>query len=156
MIEKNAKWVFLAPTLLVIVVVGIYPLIYALWSSLSSVDPGTMSISGFTGLANYVKVLTNWRFWNALKVTGLFVLICVPIELTLGFVVALAFDTDNRLLENTRAIFIIQKPQGHGRKRVEAHKLPHRARRHRQAIFIPDLHVYPHHWPINLPRISGH
>ena len=107
MIEKHAKWVFLAPAILIIVVIGVYPLIHALWASLTKASAFSLAMTQFVGLDNYSKILENWRFWNTLKVTGLFVLICVPIELILGFIIALAFDTDSRLLARARAIFII-------------------------------------------------
>ena len=107
MIEKHAKWVFLAPAILIIVIIGIYPLIHALWASLTKSSAVSLATAQFVGLDNYTKIFGNWRFWNTLKITGLFVLICVPLELIFGFIIALAFDTDSRLLARTRAIFII-------------------------------------------------
>jgi multiple sugar transport system permease protein len=107
MASTNIKWVFLAPALVIIAAVGIYPLIYAIWSSLSILDPSSLSFVGFAGLENYSSVLSNWRFWNTLKITILFVLICVPIELLIGLTVALAFDVDSPKLGNLRAAFII-------------------------------------------------
>lgn len=107
MIEKHAKWVFLAPALLIILIIGIYPLIYALWASITKSSVVSLATTQIVGWDNYLKLLENWRFWNTLEITALFVLICVPLELIFGFIIALACDTDSRLLERTRAIFII-------------------------------------------------
>lgn len=106
-LEVNSKWVLLSPVLLLVLLLGIYPLLYAVWVSFSTFEVATMSTGEFVGLANYVKVFSDWHFWNVLQVTTLFVLIVVPIELLLGFIIAIAFDVDNPWLSYLRTIIII-------------------------------------------------
>jgi multiple sugar transport system permease protein len=106
-IEKNIKWILLAPTFLIILIFGIYPLIYAIRASVFNVEIAQLTIDKFVGLDNYVKILTDWHFWNVAKVTTLLVLIVVPSELIIGSIVAEAFDVDNPFLEQLRTFLII-------------------------------------------------
>jgi multiple sugar transport system permease protein len=106
-LEVNSKWVLLSPTLLLVLLLGIYPLVYAVWVSLSKFETATMSPGPFAGLTNYVKIFSDWHFWNVLQVTGLFVLIVVPLELVLGLIVAVAFDVNNPWLRYLRSFLII-------------------------------------------------
>ena len=66
-----------------------YPLLYSLyisfmdWSLANSPTP-----QGFAGLSNFTSVVADERFQGALKLSALF-LVKVPIELVVGFVLAL-------------------------------------------------------------------
>lgn len=72
----------IAPALLVLVVVSLVPFCYAVYLSFHSVEYG--QVGDWNGWANYVKLLGNDRFWNSLRVAGLFMLIAVPLQFVLG------------------------------------------------------------------------
>lgn len=55
------------------------------WSFLSDVRP-------FLGLGNYVELLSDNRFWNAMRITALYTLGAVPLQVGLALAVALALN----------------------------------------------------------------
>ena len=86
-----AYW-FIAPTTLTIFLVFIYPLGVALWTSLHydvMIRPG---LYRFNGLENYRAMLTEPRFWSALKTTAFFFVTTVAVTMLLGLAVALRLD----------------------------------------------------------------
>jgi multiple sugar transport system permease protein len=81
---------FLAPAVLTLFAVGIYPTVFAVWTSLRQYNL-TRARDGFpfVGLANYKSVLTDGTFWETLGRTAKFYLSVMPIEIALGVVIAL-------------------------------------------------------------------
>lgn len=83
------KWGFVAPTLLFLIALNVFPLLYNV--ALSFTDAKLVSPeSTFVGGRNYARVFADPVFAAALRTTGKFVLLAVSIELILGFCLALA------------------------------------------------------------------
>jgi multiple sugar transport system permease protein len=82
---------FLAPAVLALLVVGIYPTIFALITSFREYNI-TRPRSGypFIGFENYLTVLSDQTFWETLGRTGLFFLVVMPTQIVLGLLIALA------------------------------------------------------------------
>lgn len=79
-----------APSLAVLCLIGIYPLVYAIYQSLRS---GTLITSGsYVGGANYSSVLTSGTFWSAAEFTLVFTVAAVVGSYLVGFALALAFQ----------------------------------------------------------------
>jgi multiple sugar transport system permease protein len=78
---------FLAPSAVLICCVMIYPLGYALYSSLLNYDLGS-GIQEFIGFGNYSTLLGEPRFWEALGRTCLIVACAVASEFFLGLFIA--------------------------------------------------------------------
>jgi multiple sugar transport system permease protein len=90
--------VLLSPTLIVLALVVVYPILSALRQSLfteGAVDPETGFVEEgekFVGLDNYTAIFsgdTGDRFWNAFYNTTFFTVSCVAIETVLGVMMAL-------------------------------------------------------------------
>jgi multiple sugar transport system permease protein len=80
---------FLAPAIVALLVLTIYPLIYGLRLSLGNYDLLTgMSAEEWT-LRNYVNLFSDKDFLSALRFTLVFVAVAVPLQLVLGFGLAL-------------------------------------------------------------------
>ena len=105
--EKALPWILLAPALFLLVVVTLYPLIYSIRLSLSEFDVATFSAGSFVGFKNYVAIFKDWRLWNSLKITSIYILFTIPTELILGFVIALLFNRKGRFITNIRSILIM-------------------------------------------------
>jgi|TARA_B100001964_G_C14255206_1_gene612034 multiple sugar transport system permease protein len=73
-----------------LVLVSLIPFIYTIYMSVHEVKYGR--VGDFFWFANYASVLADPRFWNSLKVAGIFILIAVPIEFMLGFIGALVLN----------------------------------------------------------------
>lgn len=81
---------FLAPAVLALLVIGIYPTIFALVTSFRRYNI-TRPRDGFPfiGIENYQKVLTDQTFWDTLGLTFRFFLTVMPFQILLGIVIAL-------------------------------------------------------------------
>lgn len=74
--------VFLAPALLGFAVFYLYPTIRGTWYSFT--DWNLLSEPKFVGLDNYRTLLHDPLFWNALKTTGLYVVMNIVIQVGVG------------------------------------------------------------------------
>jgi multiple sugar transport system permease protein len=83
-------YVLIAPTMITLVVVALIPFIYAVYLSFHSVNFGR--VGELAGFANYVTLLEDQRFWGAIGITLIFVLIAVPLEFMLGLIGALILN----------------------------------------------------------------
>lgn len=92
MVNRSARgWhrQFLTPTILVLVLTTVAPMIYTIYLSLTSTRPGDLRPSGFAGFANYSRLLHSPTFWHSLWIEIVFVALALAIELFLGFWLAL-------------------------------------------------------------------
>lgn len=81
---------FLAPAVIALFLIGIWPTLFALVTSLRRYNI-TRPRDGFPfiGLDNYVQVLTDPTFWDTLGRTAGFFLVVMPIQVALGLAIAL-------------------------------------------------------------------
>jgi multiple sugar transport system permease protein len=81
---------FLAPAVVALFLIGIYPTLYAIATSLRRYNL-TRPRDGFPfiGLYNYQQVLTDPTFWETLGRTANFFLVVMPFEIALGLGTAL-------------------------------------------------------------------
>ena len=83
---------YLSPALLALGVLTVYPGIWVLWLSLQQRMP-IFGIERFEGIGNYLFLASDPRFWTATRVTAVFTVATVSLELVLGLAVALALWT---------------------------------------------------------------
>ncbi len=81
---------FLSPAVLALALIGLYPTLFALVTSLRQYNL-TRVRDGFpfVGLDNYITVLTDPTFWETLGRTGFFFICVMPVEVVLGLAIAL-------------------------------------------------------------------
>ena len=80
---------FLGPSIAALLVIGIGPLLYAAWTSLHYFNLTKLRDVEFIGLDNYVSVLGDGAFWDAMGRTFALLLISMPIQLAFGLGIAL-------------------------------------------------------------------
>ena len=93
----RSAWLFLSPTILLMVLVAGWPLCRTLWFSVTDADLKDLGAARFVGLDNYTGefgVLRDPDWWRAVFNTLWFAGISVVIETLLGVVVALVLDAD--------------------------------------------------------------
>lgn len=88
--ERHFRWLLVAPATFVILLVGLFPFVYTLLVSFQNITMLEEDTS-FQGFANYARLLSDQRFWEAIGHTLLFLGIALPVELGLGFLLALLF-----------------------------------------------------------------
>jgi multiple sugar transport system permease protein len=88
--ERRFKYAVIAPAILVLLLIGLFPLVYSLVVSFQSITMMAQDTS-FQGLANYARLLSDVRLWKALGHTAVFTAIALPAELILGLAMAYLF-----------------------------------------------------------------
>ena len=103
---KERGRIYVLPAIIILSLVTIYPLIYVFYLSLHRNMP-IFGISKFVALKNYMFLLKDERFWNALKNTIYFTGISVMAELLLGLMIAIFLNHPFRGKGIVRAIVLI-------------------------------------------------
>ena len=88
--ERRFKYLLVAPSIVVLLLIGVFPLVYLLVVSFQGITM-TETDTGFVGLRNYSMLFQDSRLWQALLHTVIFTAIALPIELILGLLLAQLF-----------------------------------------------------------------
>jgi len=102
-------WAFLAPYLVLFAAFVVLPIFFGLWISLHDWD-FTLPGKPFVGLDNYTALFDSSSvsfepFWNAMKATGIFTVLSVPLLLVVPLGVALVMNQRFRGRNAFRTIF---------------------------------------------------
>ncbi|QND45003.1 sugar ABC transporter permease (plasmid) [Rhizobium lusitanum] len=98
-------WPFVIPALVVIAAVIVFPWVFTLWMSVNSWTLGQSQ--SFAGFANYARLATDLRFWEALWHTVFYTGLSVIAPVFLGMLAALIFDAQFPLRGLLRGIFVM-------------------------------------------------
>lgn len=98
-------WPFVVPALIVIGAVIVFPWVFTLWMSVNSWTLGQEQT--FAGLDNYIRLATDFRFWESLWHTLIFTVLAVVAPLFLGTLAALIFDAQFPLRGFLRGVFVM-------------------------------------------------
>jgi raffinose/stachyose/melibiose transport system permease protein len=90
-----AAWLYVLPALAVFIVFIAYPIAANIAASL--IGP-----HGGVGIGNYLQAGGDTVFWTALRNSAIWVVLCVVLEIAIGFVVALAIEM---LIPRGRVVF---------------------------------------------------
>ncbi len=104
--DAQAGVALLAPALVALAALAAWPGLWVLWLSLQQRIP-IFSIDRFVGVAHYGFLGGDPRFWNAARVTLVFTLVSVALELLLGVSVALALQGQRRGRRMTVALLLL-------------------------------------------------
>lgn len=99
-------WLFVAPLLVVMGAVLIYPVLFTARVSTQDYRLNALDSVEFIGLEHYTTLLSNATFGTALRNTAVFVVVAVTIELVLGLMLALAVQRLGRLRHVVRSLLL--------------------------------------------------
>ena len=106
--EARLAYGMVAPAVVTILLVALFPLTWTIWESLHLHDLRMPWLGQpFVGLGNYGEVLRDRRFWGAMGHTLWFAVASVSLELVLGCVLALAMNRTFRGRALVRASILI-------------------------------------------------
>jgi len=88
--DRRFGYLLVWPSILVLLLVGLFPLVYSLIVSFQGITMSEEDYS-FHGLENYARLFQDVRLWQALGHTALVTAIALPLELVLGTLMALLF-----------------------------------------------------------------
>jgi len=87
--ERRLGYALLAPALLLLSAVVLYPIATLLWTSTQQLHLAQPWLEGFVGWENYARAMDDPRFWSALGVTLIYVGVTVPGAILCGLGLAL-------------------------------------------------------------------
>lgn len=90
--DKRTFFIFVTPSIIVMAVLMVAPLIAAVILGFHSITLRNVTSPQWIGLENYIYMLSDQGFWNALWFTLLYIAVTVPIQIVLGMLVALLLD----------------------------------------------------------------
>ena len=88
--DKHFRWLIVWPAILVLLLVGLFPVVYSLIVSFQKITRRVTDTS-FHGFYNYERLLGDERFWDAVLNTATITIIALPVQLVLGLALARLF-----------------------------------------------------------------
>ena len=105
-LNKHAGYVFLLPWLIGFVGLTFVPMITSFYYSFTNYN--LLTAPKFIGISNYVKMFTSdYHFINAVKVTCIYVIFSVPLQLLFSLFLALVLNKGVKGLSVFRAMYYI-------------------------------------------------
>lgn len=105
--RRRAALTLIAPAVLVLLALNVFPMLYALYISAHHWSLARPQPPRWAGLFNYEELLIDERFHNAVLVSLKFIVLAVGIELLLGFGLAFAFNSRLRGLATLRKLSLL-------------------------------------------------
>lgn len=85
------------PAVVTLLAITIFPLLYVIRLTVFSWELASVFPPQFVGLQNFIRVFTDSRFWNAMKNTGLLVVVGVGLQTAIGTGLALELNQLGRV-----------------------------------------------------------
>jgi len=104
-IDRRQSLVYPAPAVITLFLIVIIPIIYNIYLAFCSWTVG-LGQPRYTGLENFVELVTDERVWNGVWVMTYFSGVSLSLELILGLLIALYFNREFRGSEIAQAIYI--------------------------------------------------
>lgn len=90
--KRKVFLAFISPSVIVMTVMMVIPLAAAVLLSFNYITYVNLNEPRFVGFRNYTEILGDPAFWKSFRFTLVFILVTVPAELILGFIIALLID----------------------------------------------------------------
>jgi len=101
------RWSFMLPAILLLALMLAYPIFYTIDISFSRFDITSFGAGEWVGWENYREVIGDYRFWESLKVTLIYLVIALPLQVILGFGIAYLINAEWYGRGVVRALFLI-------------------------------------------------
>lgn len=107
--EQSRFIIFLlSPTFFVFIILSIYPFIEAIRCSLTNENILHPGISEFVGLTNYIRLFSDYRFINAIKVSLVFFMLATILSFLGGLLLSLIlYKEKGKIMDITSVIFLL-------------------------------------------------
>ncbi|MCI8458779.1 MAG: sugar ABC transporter permease [Clostridia bacterium] len=112
--EEVQGWLCILPVVLGILIFTLVPVLYAFITSFFETGIKVFSLTDwgtFVGLKNYTQNFTVYayreQFWQSMKVTFVYALINIPLQMVLGFLLAVFLNREARGIKAIRALFYL-------------------------------------------------
>ena len=107
--DRTVAWIFVPPTILLLLAINIFPLIWTVRLSLTNYRANrTNAPVEWVGLRNYQRILTDPDIWNTMQATAHFLIWTLVFQVLIGF--ALAYLINKKFRGNDLWTTIIVLP----------------------------------------------
>lgn len=104
--ERALPYILSLPALLLMIGI-LYPFFTGMYWSFTDYNLASGTEKQWVGLTNYIDMVKDPEFWNSLRVTLQYTLICLAIELPLGLAVAMVLQKEFWSVRFFRAVLIM-------------------------------------------------
>ncbi len=94
--DRSIAWLFIAPTIALLLAINVFPLIWAVRLSFTSFMSNMPFPMRFNGIGNYVDILTDDDVWQHFQVTARFVVSTIALQVVIGLGLALLINRQFR------------------------------------------------------------
>jgi multiple sugar transport system permease protein len=105
--ERVRSGLWFAPAAILVLIVFAYPIFRTLGLSFVHLNLGTGFQSRFAGVDNFVRLISDSRFFSSVRVTALFTAASVALEFLIGLLAALAVEKIGRGGRTARTLLLI-------------------------------------------------
>lgn len=107
--DRSIAWIFVAPTILILLAINIFPLIWTIYLSFTNFRVNRPNNDvGYVGLQNYQRILGDSDIWLSMQATAHFLIWTIILQVLIGF--ALAYLINKRFRGNDLWTTIIVFP----------------------------------------------
>jgi multiple sugar transport system permease protein len=106
-VDRHIRWLLVAPAVVLIVGLTIFPLLFSIWVSFVQFDFSISNEHPWIGIDNFKFVWQDPVWVHSLWLTGVLATVMVTVELALGFVLALVMLRPFRGRRGLMVLFVI-------------------------------------------------
>jgi multiple sugar transport system permease protein len=92
MSDRAIAWLFILPTMALLLAINIFPLIWAIRLSFTGFMANLPAAARFIGIDNYVDILTDEDLWTNFRITAHFVVWTIALQVVIGLGLALLIN----------------------------------------------------------------
>jgi multiple sugar transport system permease protein len=92
MSDRAIAWLFILPTMVLLLAINIFPLIWAIRLSFTGLMANLPNPARFIGIDNYVDILTDEDLWTNFQITAHFVFWTIALQVVIGLGLALLIN----------------------------------------------------------------
>ena len=104
--QRRAGVLFILPSMLIFIIFVFVPLIMSFIYSTQTFNMMFNNVK-FVGASNYIKLICDSRFWNALKNTVFYTVCIVPLQVILALFACIALKKQSRFTAFVRSIYFL-------------------------------------------------
>ena len=95
--DRGVVWLFITPTILVLLAINIFPLLWTIWLSFTNYRANRPNAEvKWVGLRNYERILNKEDIWEYLQATAHFLSWTMILQVVIGFGLALLINRQFR------------------------------------------------------------
>ncbi len=105
--SRWSTFILLSPWIVTFIAFSLYPVGYSLYLSFTKYDPLAGISPQFIGLSNYVEIMNDPTFWQAVKNTVIFVVGTIPVTTAIAIILAVFLNQKIKFRSFFRASYFV-------------------------------------------------